>query len=45
MFDKGINFIDPKEILINGKVGDLVKIGDYKKISHFIKNYKKRKKK
>jgi len=34
----------PKEILLNGKAGDLVKIGDYKKISFLIENYKKRKK-
>ena len=34
----------PKEILLNGKAGDLVKIGDYKKISHLIKNYSKKKK-
>jgi glycosyltransferase involved in cell wall biosynthesis len=35
----------PKEILLNGKAGDLVKIGDYKKISYLIKNYKRNKKK
>ena len=34
----------PKEILINGKAGDLVKIGDYKKIACLLENYSKRKK-
>ena len=34
----------PKEILINGKAGDLVKIGDYKKIAFLLENYSKRKK-
>jgi len=33
----------PKEILINGLAGDLVKIGDYKKISTLIKTFYKRK--
>ena len=33
----------PKEILINGKAGDLVKIGDYKKISNLLNNYYRRK--
>ena len=32
----------PKEILINGKAGDLVKIGDYKKISNLLNNYYRR---
>ena len=31
----------PREILNNGKYGDLVKIGDYKKISSLLNNYKK----
>lgn len=39
----------PKEILMNGKAGDLVKIGDYKaigeKIKFFLKNKKKLRKK
>ena len=30
----------PKEILLNGKAGDLFKIGDYKKLAHYINNYK-----
>ena len=35
----------PKEILMNGKAGDLVKIGDFKSIAKKIKFYKKNKKK
>ena len=34
----------PKEILLNGKAGDLIKIGDYKKLSFLIKNNHNRKK-
>jgi len=34
----------PKEILLNGKAGDLITIGNYKKLSFLIKNYYKRKK-
>jgi glycosyltransferase involved in cell wall biosynthesis len=34
----------PKEILLNGKAGDLIKVGDYKKLSFLIKNYQNRKK-
>ena len=34
----------PKEILLNGRAGDLVKIGDYKMLSRLINNYSKRKK-
>ena len=34
----------PKEILMNGKAGDLVKIGDYRKITILLENYYKRKK-
>lgn len=34
----------PREILLNGKAGDLIKIGDYKKLSTLINNYNKRKK-
>ena len=34
----------PKEILLNGKAGDLISIGDYKKLSFLIKNYHIRKK-
>ena len=34
----------PKEILLKGKAGDLIKIGDYKQLSSLIKNYHKRKK-
>ena len=34
----------PNEILLNGRAGDLVKIGDYNKIAYLIKNYKKKKK-
>ena len=34
----------PKEILLNGKAGDLIKIGDYKMLSRLINNYSKRKK-
>ena len=34
----------PREILLNGKAGDLVNIGDYKKIAYLINTYKKRKK-
>ena len=30
----------PKEILLNGKAGDLFKIGDYKKLADYINNYK-----
>ena len=33
----------PKEILANGKYGDLVKIGDYKKIAQLIRAYSKKK--
>ena len=33
----------PKEILANGKFGDLVKIGDYKKIDQLIRAYSKKK--
>ena len=33
----------PKEILNKGKYGDLVKIGDYKKIYNLLNNYKKNK--
>ena len=29
----------PKEILLNAKAGDLIDIGDFKKLSHLIKNY------
>ncbi|MBD1161173.1 glycosyltransferase [Pelagibacterales bacterium SAG-MED15] len=35
----------PKEILLNGKAGDLIKIGDYKKLSSLINQFPKRKKK
>ena len=34
----------PKEILLNGKAGDLVKVGDYKKLALLIKSYPNRKK-
>ena len=34
----------PKEILLNGRAGDLIKIGDYKKLSLLIKSYSNRKK-
>ena len=34
----------PKEILLNGKAGDLIKIGDYKKLSLLIRNNDSRKK-
>ena len=34
----------PREILLNGRAGDLVKIGDYKKIAYLINIYKKQKK-
>ena len=34
----------PKEILLNGRAGDLIKIGDYKRLSFLISNYYKRKK-
>ena len=34
----------PSEILLNGKAGDLIKIGDYKRLSFLIKSYKKNKK-
>ena len=27
----------PKEILLNSKAGDLINIGDFKKLSHLIK--------
>ena len=33
----------PSEILLNGKGGELVKIGDYKKIANIIKYYSERK--
>ena len=33
----------PREILDNGRYGSLVKIGDYKKISKILMNYKKNK--
>ena len=32
----------PDEILLNGSAGDLVKIGDYKKISKLIQSFSKR---
>lgn len=34
----------PKEILINGKAGDLINVGDYKKMSYLIGSYHIRKK-
>ena len=34
----------PKEILLNGRAGDLIKMGDYKKLSSLINNYYNRKK-
>ena len=34
----------PSEILLNGKAGDLIRIGDYKKLSFLIKNYNNNKK-
>jgi glycosyltransferase involved in cell wall biosynthesis len=34
----------PKEILLNGKAGDLVKISDYKRIAELISSYYKNKK-
>jgi glycosyltransferase involved in cell wall biosynthesis len=34
----------PKEILLNGLAGDLIKIGDYKKLAFLINNYYKNKK-
>ena len=34
----------PKEILMNGKCGDLFKIKDYKKLARLINNYPKNKK-
>ena len=34
----------PKEILLNGRAGDLIKIGDYKKLSILINQYHNRKK-
>ena len=34
----------PKEILLNGRAGDLIKVGDYKKLSSLINNYHNRKK-
>ena len=30
----------PKEILLNGKLGDLFRVGNYKKLSELIKNFK-----
>ena len=33
----------PNEILLKGAAGDLVKIGDYKKIAHLIQNFNKKK--
>ncbi len=33
----------PKEILLNGKAGDLFKVGDYNKLSSLIINFSKRK--
>ncbi len=30
----------PREILLNGKLGDLFKVGNYKKLSELIKNFK-----
>ena len=30
----------PKEILLNGKAGDLFSMGDYKKLAEYINNYK-----
>lgn len=35
----------PKEILLNGKIGTLFKVGDYKKLASEILNYSKNKKK
>ena len=35
----------PKEILLNGKLGDLFKVGDHKKLFSLIQNFKKNKKK
>tara|TARA_B100000795_G_scaffold267097_1_gene251338 strand:+ start:508 stop:1608 length:1101 start_codon:yes stop_codon:yes gene_type:complete len=34
----------PKEILLNGRAGDLVKIGDHKMVAHLIKIYSRKKK-
>ena len=34
----------PKEILLDGKAGDLFKVGDYNQLSTLLKNYNKRKK-
>ena len=34
----------PKEILLNGLAGDLIKIGDYKKLAFLINNFYKNKK-
>ena len=34
----------PKEILLNGRAGDLIKMGDYRKLSSLINNYYNRKK-
>ena len=34
----------PSEILLNGKAGDLIRIGDYKKLSLLIKRYSSNKK-
>ena len=30
----------PREILLNGKAGDLLKVGDYKKLASIINNYR-----
>ena len=29
----------PREILLNGKAGDLFRIGDYKRLAEYINNY------
>ncbi len=34
----------PKEILLNGKAGDLIQVGNYKQLAQLINNFKKRKK-
>ena len=34
----------PKEILLNGKAGDLIKVGDYKKLSFLLNEFHKNKK-
>ena len=34
----------PNEILLNGKGGDLFRVGDYKKLAELILDYKKNKK-